>query len=168
MDVMSAYFGTYDHAVILNIHFVERRERYVYLWRCVYHISWADISSRGLDHEDGSSFVFLGCFGFLYCLASTCFVATLFDFFDQMCKYLFLFLDSGATDIGGGVVKFPFSASIASISLGVFVSDESFCNAHHFIASLGNFVIESFDQSRMGYPMHESRDPHEFWSPFEH
>ncbi|GJU97542.1 mutator type transposase [Tanacetum coccineum] len=37
-------------------------------------------------------------------------------------QYLFLFLDSSAPAIGGGVVKVHFLASIASISLGVFVS----------------------------------------------
>ncbi|GKC85779.1 hypothetical protein Tco_1141496 [Tanacetum coccineum] len=55
-------------------------------------------------------------------------------------QYLFLFLDSCALDIGGGVIKVPFSSSMESISLGVFVSGVN----RSFPGSLGHRLKSSF------------------------
>ncbi|GKA08136.1 hypothetical protein Tco_0687467 [Tanacetum coccineum] len=57
-------------------------------------------------------------------------------------QYLFLFLDFGAPNIGGRVIKVPFPASIASISLGVFVSGMN----QSFLQSIGR-RLKSFAQS---------------------
>ncbi|GKB04006.1 hypothetical protein Tco_0832149 [Tanacetum coccineum] len=57
-------------------------------------------------------------------------------------QYLFLFLDFGAPNIGGEVIKVPFPASIASISLGVFMSGVN----QSFLQSIGR-RLKSFAQS---------------------